>query len=1597
MSHLWTRDETLPPDVALRVNAVCDSFEAAWKAGSRPQIEDVLGDAPDLERQALLRELVLIEVEYRRQLGQEPSAEEYRARFPALAAGWLLRELGAENPIHRDGVTPSSPNANVSTVTGEPCPATPAAAPTSAGILTTLGDYELMEELGKGGMGIVYLARQRSADRLVAVKVIRNDRLEELEPEQRREWLERFRTEGKAAARIEHDHVVTVYEVGESDGRHFYSMRYINGKSLADIRRDGPVPGRRAAAYLAPIARAVHQAHTCQIVHRDLKPQNILVDASDRPFVADFGLAKWVTAAGKPTDAGRCLGTPSYMSPEQARDASSAGPASDIYGLGAVLYDLLTGRPPFQAADPVATLHQVLEQDPVSPRQLNRAIDRDLETICLKCLEKEPVKRYGSAEAVAMELERWLRGEPIKARPVGSVERLRRWCRRKPAIAGLTAAVVLVLFLGAATAGYFALVASRWEKDANVSAADASEKGQQANEAKQKAKDEEEKKDKARAAEEVSQAQRLLLTLAHQQNPKAPFNDEEKNALRVLTESTSDRLRLLFVEVAVAQTGPSRPLLSRLQSGVRAAVGADRGRRRQVEHMLLERLREQPVDSPMGENCARVASALDDISPELAALAAPMVLEAMRPKKFGDDLRIVADPLVLSAQAEVLVALARGLDAKLAGEACRMILVVNIVGPAAFESLLQAFAALAERLDRTEVLATARAAVEELGRTSRLFYSPLVAPAFAQLAGRLDHQEATVIARGAVELLSKQDPGAEGNGISGLVRALWLLSDQLTTEDLLTGACAMVEAVGRPPRQSPSGPRDSMAPFVAPALLTLTARLDSEDGPGSTRFLLDALGKRLNGVAGAQALPALETVMLAMVAQMGPEEKKATGSAVVQALARETKEATPAALTFLAGMLGKLTPELDDEEVAGAASVAIEAARKGNLTAQYHLERVLAALVARLEGKDAAAASGIRAAMAALPRRTMRSLLAHKGSVRRVVFSPDGKRALSAGGWPKPDGTVRLWDVDMGREVRQLTGHTGQIMAVAFSADGKLALAGGSDRLVYVWSVETGEMLGKLQGHTAQVNAIVCAADGRHALSVSSDTTVRVWDLEAGKEMRRFTGHTAGVLAAAFSPDGRHVASSGWDKTIRLWDFQTTKELQCFDGHTTTGTEAVAFLNEGRRLISGGTDRTVRVWDIESGKELWRLPDHPKEVYSLALLPDGRRLITACNDGFVRLWDLENKKELRQLRGHQGTVWHVAISPDGRSAISGGADTTVRLWGLDEDREAGSKQQPDPVIPLAIEELRRAIYSREVAMVHNSRGLARHGNQDLEGAALEFLQAMRIDPTCAQAYYNHGRIMSAKQELNEATESYRRASLLQPDFAEAHCHFGLGLRDQGQFVAALEHLREGHRLGSRKPNWRYPSAEWIKECERLVDLERKLLSVLEGKEKPADNAERLALADVSRRRLEKLYVASYRFYTDAFAADARLADDTQTSHRYDAACVAVLAGCSRWGDLLTRGADADKLDDSECARLRQQAVSWLRADLAQWTRLAESGKPSDREVVQKTLLHWQADPDLAGIRAKDALTRLPADEAERCRKLWADVETMLKKSEDKGK
>ncbi len=404
-----------------------------WKRGERPHVEDYLQRHPTLRADAdAVLDLAYAEFVLREEAGEVPAEAEYLARFPEHAEA-LRRQFDLHRALAQGATPPPSEAATLA-----PMPAgdvvvpetrAPAAGERSGdageapGGVTVPG-YAVLGLLGKGGMGVVYKARQVALGRTVALKMILH--AEHAGDDERR----RFHAEAEAVASLQHSNIVQIHEVGEHQGLPYFSLEFCGGGSLEKQLDGTPWEARRAAALVETLARAMHAAHRKGLIHRDLKPQNVLLSEDGTPKITDFGLAKKIDVQGH-TQTGAVVGTPSYMAPEQAGGRKDIGPAADVYALGAILYELLTGRPPFRAATVLDTVLQVIADEPVPVRRLQPKVPRDLETICLKCLEKDPKKRYADAEALAEDLRRFGAGEPVAARPVGLPGRTARWARRR--------------------------------------------------------------------------------------------------------------------------------------------------------------------------------------------------------------------------------------------------------------------------------------------------------------------------------------------------------------------------------------------------------------------------------------------------------------------------------------------------------------------------------------------------------------------------------------------------------------------------------------------------------------------------------------------------------------------------------------------------------------------------------------------------------------------------------------------------------------------------------------------------------------------------------------------------------------------------------------------------------------------------------------------------------------------------------------------------------------------------------------------------------------------------------------------------------------
>ncbi len=506
--------------------------------------------------------------------------------------------------------------------------------------------FEIESTLGRGGMGVVYKAKQTGLNRVVALKMLLAGQF--ADPNLRA----RFLLEAESVAALEHPGIVKVYTVDQTaDGHPYLAMEFVPGGTLADrIKANGPLPATAATELLAKLADAVAHAHSRGVVHRDIKPLNVLLTAEGEPRLTDFGLAKVGRAEQNLSVTGQVLGTPAYMAPEQAAGkVREVGTAADVYALGAVLYDVLTGRPPFSGDSQAVTLHKVINEEPLRPRKHNPAIPHDLETICLKCLEKDPAKRYPTAQALAADLLRYLRNEPISVRPAGALERGYKWVKRNKVVAGAMAAVSLALLVGASVSLGFGLEANKQAKEAKKKKQEADSANALSQQNESIAKREKQDAIKARNELQVTLARLLLAPLSADPSVKrvTPY---EENALWQLTEMQGTTIGPVFLDEATRTALTRMQLANRASLALHAAIGLDRLRIDATNQLLGSRLSEARNQEDKGVALARVIAQADFTSPTVSKAAALVLAEACDNERDEYTHRFRASELVLTAQ-----------------------------------------------------------------------------------------------------------------------------------------------------------------------------------------------------------------------------------------------------------------------------------------------------------------------------------------------------------------------------------------------------------------------------------------------------------------------------------------------------------------------------------------------------------------------------------------------------------------------------------------------------------------------------------------------------------------------------------------------------------------------------------------------------------------------------------------------------------------------------------------------------------------------------------------------------------------------------------
>jgi WD40 repeat protein len=1001
-----------------------------------------------------------------------------------------------------------------------------------------LPDYQILGELGRGGMGIVYKARDLRLDRLVALKMI----LAQAGPED----LARFRREALAVAHLHHPSIIQIYEVGESQGRPYLALELAEGGSLAARLRGEPLPPIEAAQLLEVLARTLHAVHQQGVIHRDLKPANILLAADGTPRISDFGLAKQVNdQAVDATHSGAILGTPSYMAPEQARgEIHNIGPATDVYALGVLLYELLTGGPPFRADSVLETLQMVCHNEAVPPRALQPRCPRDLETICLRCLQKTPERRYGSALELADDLHRFLAGEPIRARPVGILEHVSKWAARSPALAALLTVSVLVTVLG------FALVLWQWHR-----------------------------------AE-------IAVTGLYQANL------QEKTQRRRAEDALADaRTQLYFNGIAQADREWRASNAGRADQVLDLCLPTDL---RAWEWFYLKRLchterltltgHESPIRSvAFAPRTQQLASASSDGTIQVHDLVTGAVTLTFQAHNFFlEALAWSPDGQYLATGNGIPPNPIRPGELKLwnagTGKEVRSLPghTREVLSVAWSTDSRRLASGSADRTVKVWDITTGQELHSFDGHTdsvTRVAFSPdgqQVASASRDHTVRvwdLKKAHQTHCLRDHRDVLFGLAWSPDGKHLASCgtdqTARLWNLATG--TALVLSGHSASVNDVAF----SPDG--KSLATVSHDRTLKIwdtATGLETLSLKGHATYLWSVAwspdGKQVATGSGDQTVKLWDPTTYQGVRTLGRQDGAVTSVAV-----------SPDGQRFASA--SSLGSDAQGKPLPGAVKVWDAATGKELVSCVGHMAEV-SSVTFSPDGKRLASAGGgffpqggavhLWSEVHVWEAGTGRLLFALQGHTDRatsVVFSPDGTR-LATASW---DGTVRLWNADTGKEERVLHGHTDTVWSVAFSPDGKLLASAARDRTVRLWDLTSAQEPTVLNGHTQGVQSVAFSSDGETLASGSFDRTVKLWNPRTGVEMTTLRGHTEGVFSVAFDRESRRLASAALDQTIKLWDRTTGQEVLSLE----SSSGQIVFSPDVALLVGAGRDGTIQMWD----------------------------------------------------------------------------------------------------------------------------------------------------------------------------------------------------------------------------------------------------------------------------------------------------------------------------------------------------------------------------------------------------------------------------------
>jgi eukaryotic-like serine/threonine-protein kinase len=1056
-------------------------------------------------------------------------------------------------------------------------------------------------------MGVVYQARQLSLNRLVALKMIRSAHLAGETD------VDRFQAEAEAAGGLDHPNIVPIYEVGERDGQHFFSMKLVEGGSLAQQMGRFHADPRAAARLLVKIARAVHYAHQCGVLHRDLKPANILLDRLGEPQVIDFGLAKRVEADSSITLSGSVLGTPHYMAPEQAAGQTRRlTTASDIYSLGAILYQLLTGKLPFDAPTPLEVIRMVVDHEPLPPSSFGLRLDLDLETISLKCLEKEPQNRYRSAAELADDLDRWLNHLPILARPASRWEHTRKWVRRRPAIASLLAVCLL-----AATTIFSLTLVNRARLQRERDNAIAKE---------------------ALATRERDRAEKTLEQLGIQVSEERFSLNEPGDGLAklasLLREHPDDYVaanRLFYAMEQMPFELPALEIHSEVTAaphatyshdGLRLAVQST-GNAVSIRDSLTGKAISETMGNPGTELLDGVFSRNDRtfVVTGLRGLIRSWDLTTGQPSGVTFNSGTNGYPVVRALYADRdrrLITVSRGggvsiwdtaTGDKLAGPLASTDKVVDVgMSPDGQHFVTASFDSTA-RIWEVETAREMGAVMRHEGPVLSAAFSPdglRIVTASMDNTARLWNGRTGAPLTAPLRHYDYQPPLGAGTNWGWLKTArvqpfdyVWDYKLYLMIPQPLAHGGSVLYA-----RLSPDGQRIVTACF---------------DG---TVWVWDA-------TTGQPLFEPIRHRERVQIAEFSPE-----GQRILTA----SYDATARVWDSLTGQ--PLAGPLRHPLLVSEACFAPDGLRVMTTGGSEQNVRVWETGTGN-----------------ALPLR-----LRHRDSLTAASFSRDGRMAATA----SHDRTARVWDAQTGRALTVPLAHQSAVLTTAFSPSGAYLVTGTSGGEMAAWSVAEGSCRWHVQAAN-DLQGMVFNEDGTR-LAVFGQWGARVWDPATGQPLSPVCVHVAGERLpwACLNREGSRLATAGWAGTLAIWDTQTGLEL----GRTArtlgnTHAERINFAEfspDGKRIVSASSDGTAFVWDARTCKRALPPLRHGDQVQHAAFSPDGSIVATASLDGTARLWSAKTGELLTEPLRHKGWVWAVTFSQDGRRVATASYDRSARVW-----------------------------------------------------------------------------------------------------------------------------------------------------------------------------------------------------------------------------------------------------------------------------------------------------------------------------------------------